>query len=208
MEAPMKRARGILYVISAPSGAGKTTLARKLMERHPEIGFSVSYTTRAPRAGEVDGQDYSFVGKDDFMTMVDCGEFAEWAEVHGNCYGTSKARLREMLDTGKDVLLDIDVQGGRQIHESFPGAQYIFVLPPSREVLKERLTGRGSDSPEVIEQRLRNAEGEIRDFTSYEYVIVNDSLEVALAELEAVVVSARLRRDVLDHKWVEKEFLS
>jgi guanylate kinase len=208
MEAYMKRTKGVLYVVSAPSGAGKTTLAQMLMGRHPEIRFSVSYTTRPPREGEVEGMDYSFVTKDEFMSMVDRGEFAEWAEVHGNCYGTSKVRLQEMLEAGNAVLLDIDVQGARQMRDSFPGGVYIFVLPPSKEVLRERLTGRGSDSPEVIRKRLENASDEIRDFIYYDYVIVNDSLDEAYRELEAVVVSARLRRESLDSEWVRREFLS
>jgi guanylate kinase len=203
-----KAKHGTLYVMSAPSGAGKTTLAHLLLERHPEIEFSVSFTTRAERQGECDGEDYSFVDRDTFMDMVERREFAEWAEVHGNCYGTSKARLQDMLAEGRDVLLDIDVQGARQIREAFPGAVYIFVLPPSRDVLAERLTGRGSDAPEVIQKRLENARDEIRDFRLYTYVIVNDSLEEAYRDLETVVFASRLRIGTLDEDWVEREFLS
>jgi guanylate kinase len=194
--------------MSAPSGAGKTTLARKLLEQHPEIRFSVSYTTRPPREGERDGEDYSFVDRDTFMDMVGRGEFAEWAEVHGNCYGTSKERLQGMLERGQDVLLDIDVQGARQMRAAFPGAVYIFVLPPSLDVLAERLTGRRSDAPEVIQKRLENARGEIRDFQRYTYVIVNDSLEEAYRELETIVLASHLLLETLDEAWVEREFLS
>jgi guanylate kinase len=171
------------------------------------ITFSVSYTTRAPRPGEVDGKDYFFVEEAEFRRMADAGEFAEWAEVHGNLYGTSKGKLNETLEGGTDILLDIDVQGARQLREAYPDGVFVFVLPPSREVLSERLRGRMSDTPEVIAGRLRKAAEEIRDYVHYNYVIVNDVFEQALRELEAIVVASRLSSSRVGREWVEKNFL-
>lgn len=202
----MSRPRGDLFVVSAPSGAGKTTLCRRLLSMMPGITFSVSYTTRPPRPGEVNDRDYTFIGEDEFRRMAEAGEFAEWAEVHGNLYGTSRRRLEETLAGGTDILLDIDVQGARQMREQFPGGVYIFVLPPSMEVLQERLGGRQTDRPEVIKKRLATAAGEIRDYTHYNYVIVNNTFEKALRELEAIVTSRRLSSGRIDHDWVKKNF--
>jgi guanylate kinase len=197
---------GDLFVVSAPSGAGKTTLCQRLLSMIEGITFSVSYTTRSPRPDEVDGSDYIFVSEGEFRKMADAGEFAEWAEVHGNLYGTSKKRLSEALDGGMDILLDIDVQGARQLKDAYPDGVFIFVLPPSMDTLSERLRGRMSDTPEVIAGRLQKAVDEIKDYVYYDYVIVNNIFEQALRELEAVVVSRRLSSASVDREWVEKNF--
>jgi len=203
----VKSPKGNLFVVSAPSGTGKTTLCHRLRQIIEGITFSVSYTTRAPRPGEVEGEDYYFTDKATFRKMADAGEFAEWAEVHGNLYGTSKTKLNEALEAGSDILLDIDVQGARQLRESYPDGVYVFILPPSKEVLSERLRGRMSETPEVIAGRLRKAADEIKDYVHYNYVIVNDVFEQALRELEAVVVTSRLSSSRVGHDWIEKNFL-
>ena len=154
-------------MLSAPSGAGKTTLCQKLLEEMPDMKMSVSYTTRQPRAGEVDGVHYSFIEKERFQTMIADAAFVEWAEVHGNYYGTSRQRVEEICAAGKDVVLDIDVQGARQIRQVFPDSVHIFVLPPSQEVLRQRLEGRMSDAPDVIARRLQKARDEIREYRFY-----------------------------------------
>jgi guanylate kinase len=202
----VKKPKGELFVVSAPSGAGKTTLCQRLLSIIDGITFSVSYTTRAPRPEEVDGSDYFFVSEAEFRKMTKAGEFAEWAEVHGNLYGTSKKRLDEALDGGTDMLLDIDVQGARQLKDAYPEGIFIFVLPPSMDTLSERLRGRMSDTPEVIAGRLRKAVDEIRDYALYNYVIVNNIFEQALRELGAIVVSRRLSSARVDREWVEKNF--
>lgn len=202
----MNKPKGDLFVVSAPSGAGKTTLCQRLLSIIEGITFSVSYTTRAPRPEEVDGRDYFFVSEDEFRKMADAGEFAEWAQVHGNLYGTSKKRLDEALNGGTDILLDIDVQGARQLKDSYPEGIFIFVLPPSMNILSERLRGRMSDTPEVIAGRLRKAVDEIRDYEQYNYVIVNNIFEQALRELGAVVASRRLSSARVDREWIEKNF--
>lgn len=194
-------------MVSAPSGAGKTTLCQKLLSMVPDITFSVSYTTRPPRPGEVDGRDYTFVSEDEFRGMADAGEFAEWAEVHGNLYGTSRRRLEETLSDGKDILLDIDVQGARQLRERTQGGVYVFVLPPSLDALRERLGERKTDPPEVIDRRLANAIEEIKDYENYDYVIVNNVFEEALGELEAIVVSRRRSSERVDREWVKRNLL-
>lgn len=200
--------KGTLFVVSAPSGAGKSTLCKLLLDRMEGIGVAVSHTTRAPRTGEADGHDYHFVTREKFELMVEAGEFLEWAEVHGNFYGTSKAALSGMLDAGMDVLHDIDVQGARQLRAQFPGAVYVFVLPPGAAELAARLRGRGTDSAEVIRRRLANAVGEIGDYGGYDYVIINDALEEAVADFSALVRAARLRSGRVDPLWVERNFLS
>ncbi len=202
----VNKPKGDLFVVSAPSGAGKTTLCQRLLSMIEGITFSVSYTTRAPRPEEVDGRDYFFVSEDEFRKMADAGEFAEWAQVHGNLYGTSKKRLDEALNGGTDILLDIDVQGARQLKDSYPEGIFIFVLPPSMDILSERLRGRMSDTPEVIAGRLRKAVDEIRDYAQYNYVIVNNIFEQALRELGAIVASRRLSSVRVDREWIEKNF--
>lgn len=204
--------KGSLFVVSAPSGAGKTTLCRKLCESMAHIRHSVSYTTRAPRPGEINDVHYSFVDKDTFQAMIDEGEFMEWAEVHGNRYGTSRKRIEELAGNGTDVILDIDVQGATQIKKSFSSASgerciFIFILPPSMEVLRKRLVERMSDSEEVIMIRLRNAVGEIKEYKNYDYVIVNDKMECALGELASIVMAERACIARTDQAWINRNFL-
>ena len=175
-------------VLSAPSGAGKSTLARLLRKRNPDaLVFSVSATTRPPRPGERDGREYHFVSRDEFLRMRDAGELIEWAPVHGNFYGTPLGNVREAQARGKHLLLDIDVQGARQIRAALPGAVHVFVLPPTGPALVKRLCGRGTESADVLERRLRNAEDEIRAASEFDYVVINDVLETAVRELEAVL---------------------
>jgi len=185
--------RGVPFVISAPSGAGKSTLVRGLRERLPGIGFSVSHTTRQPRAGERDGVEYHFVNRSGFESMIRSGEFLEWAEVHGNLYGTSVAALEARLAVGDDVVLDIDVQGAEQVRKKLVDAVSIFILPPSREALRRRLEDRGSDPVEVVERRLANATRELAQAHRYDYLIVNDDVEQATGELCCVVRAERCR---------------
>ena len=184
----MKR-EGIILIISAPSGAGKTTLCRALLERFPNMRESISYTTRAPRAGEVHGEDYFFVSREEFQHMIDGDAFAEWAEVHGNLYGTSLATIEEARKSGVDLVLDIDCQGARRLKEQIERCVYIFILPPSMEELRRRLEARSSDAQEVIDSRLERAAEEIREARWYDYIIINDSFEAAFEELAAIVVS-------------------
>ncbi|MCL1860907.1 MAG: guanylate kinase [Proteobacteria bacterium] len=184
---------GTLITVTAPSGAGKTTLVRELLQRDSNLRLSVSYTTRAPREGEENGREYHFVETGRFLEMRDAGGFVEWAEVHGNCYGTSRAWLAEQLEEGHDTLLEIDWQGARQVREAFPESVSVFVLPPSLGELENRLRSRGTDSEETIALRLRAALGEMRHVREFAYVIINDCLPVAVDELAAIVQTARLR---------------
>ena len=183
---------GNLYVVAAPSGAGKTTLVRLLLEREPDVHLSVSSTTRAPRVGEQHGREYNFIDMATFKAMIERQEFLEWAEVHGNFYGTSKKWITEQLAAGNDVLLEIDWQGAQQVRASFPEAIGVFILPPSMEVLTERLTGRGTDSADVISRRLAAAQAEMRHVGEFDYVIINDQLAQALDDLRTVVRASRL----------------
>lgn len=203
----MRQKKGSLFVVSAPSGAGKTTLCRKLMEIVPDVKFSVSYTTRKPRVGEIDGIHYTFVDEDEFRAMLADGEFVEWAQVHGNFYGTSKKRIEDTINKGFDILLDIDVQGARQIREHFPDSVLIFILPPSMDELKRRLAGRMSDSPEVITKRLKNAIDEIREYKNYDYVIINDVFDDALEEMIAIIVAERVRTSKIEEAWIKENFI-
>jgi guanylate kinase len=184
--------RGLLFIVSAPSGAGKTTLVRGLLERDPRICLSISHTTRAARPGEVDGVAYHFVGTATFERMREEGDFLEWAHVHGNFYGTSRHWLDEQLSAGRDVLLEIDWQGARQVRALFPDAVGVFILPPSLDALAARLNDRGQDAADVIERRLAAARDEIRHLHEFDFVIINDILSQAQAELFAVAQAARL----------------
>jgi guanylate kinase len=188
-EPPFNRRRGTLFILSAPSGAGKTTLCQALRERFPALKYSVSATTRSPRKGERDGIDYFFISREDFRARLEKGGWAEWAEVYGNYYGTSAAFLDRALAAGEDLLLDIDVQGTRQILRMYPDCVTIFIMPPSLEALRERLEKRGTDSPEVIEKRLVSAREEMAQKDLYRHVVVNDSLPEALAELTRLVAA-------------------
>ena len=190
----MEKGQGILFVISAPSGAGKTTLLGKVMERVAGLSFSVSHTTRGPRSGERDGKDYHFVSLGAFQKMIERGEFIEWAEVLGNCYGTAHRNLQDLRSEEIDVLLDIDTQGARKIKEKRDSAVFIFLLPPSPETLRERLLSRGLDSPETIERRLANAWREMREAVWYNYVIVNEKVEEAAEQLKAIILAERNRK--------------
>lgn len=187
--------KGLLFVISAPSGAGKTSIFRELLVRHPELRESISYTTRPIRAGEQDGVDYHFVSRTQFDQMIEQGGFAEWAEVHGNCYGTARATLQQANAAGQDVLLDIDVQGAAQLRASGLDGVFIFVLPPSMAVLRQRLAGRNTDSVEVIERRMHNAVDEIRTAARFDYIVVNDDLAQAIATVEAIVIAEKVRKE-------------
>ena len=183
---------GNLFVVAAPSGAGKTTLVRLLLEKEKEVQLSISFTTRAPRPGEQDGRDYHFIDIPAFRAMIERQEFLEWAEVHGNFYGTSKKWISDQLNVGADVLLEIDWQGAQQVCSLFSEAIGIFFLPPSMEELTRRLTGRGTDGIDVITRRLAAAQAEMRHVEEFDYVIVNDQLAQALEDLRAIVRASRL----------------
>jgi guanylate kinase len=188
------RVRGSIIVISAPSGAGKSTLVKRLLAALPGLRFSVSCTTRPPRPGEKNARDYFFVTRERFQRMIAAEEFVEWADVFGHLYGTSRRQLRAAQEAGKDILLDIDVQGYRQVRKKLPEAVSIFVLPPSFRELVRRLRARHSDTPDVIERRLRDARKEIRHWPEYDYLVVNDRLPQAVQALRAAVEAARVRR--------------
>ena len=184
---------GILFVISAPSGAGKTSLVQALLNINPQIDMSVSYTTREPRAGERDGKDYHFVSRETFLSMAERGEFLESAEVYGNLYGTSQTWISHENTRGRDILLEIDWQGAAQIRRIFPESVSVFILPPSKQALEERLRKRGKDNESVIAKRMAAVREDVSHISEFDYVIINDNLDDALRELEAVVLSARLR---------------
>jgi guanylate kinase len=191
------QSRGLLYVVSAPSGAGKTSLCKAIIDILPNLRHSVSHTTRSPRAGEVDGVDYHFVSNAQFDTMVADGAFVEWALVHGNRYGTALASLEEGRDAGCDLLLEIDCQGAAQLKERCPDAIFIFVLPPSFQELERRLKGRQTDTAEVIEQRLRNARVEMREMFWYDYLVINDDFDLASQQLQAILLAAGCQTELL-----------
>ena len=174
-------------ILSSPSGGGKTTIARELLERRNDVGYSVSCTTREPRAGEIDGRDYYFLTRDEFLAKRTAGEFAESAEVHGKLYGTLKTEIQRILGERKHVVMDIDVQGARQIVAAFPTSVTVFVLPPSGEVLLERLRKRKSESPQQLVVRLNSALQELRAVDEYEYVVVNDELDRAVRAVGSIV---------------------
>ena len=191
-QSPAKR-RGIIFILSAPSGAGKTTLYNGLRKVHPEIEVSVSCTTRARRPGEVNGRDYRFLTDPQFDELRRRGEFAEWAKVHGYLYGTPKKPLERCVLAGRDILLDIDVQGARQIKQACPEAVPIFLLPPSLRELERRLAARGTDGSENIRRRLANARGEIGEIIHYDYFVVNRDVNDAVGALSAIVRAERAR---------------
>ena len=189
----MIKRRGTLFVVSAPSGAGKTTLCREIRLRVPDLAYSVSVTTRPPRPGELDGVDFRFVGVPEFRAMLDRGELAEWATVHGNLYGTRARSLEDALALGRDVLLDIDTQGAAQLRGRYPDAVLIFILAPSVKDLEQRLRERRSDNEVEIERRLGRAREEILLWRRYDYLIVNRDVKEALDQLEAIVLAERCR---------------
>jgi guanylate kinase len=184
---------GNLFVICAPSGAGKTSLVNALLEREPQIELSISYSTRPPRPGEVDGREYHFISREAFLAMAQRGEFLESAQVHGNLYGTSQSWIDARRREGLDILLEIDWQGAQQVRRLIPDAVGVFILPPSLEVLRKRLTARGQDSNEVIERRLANAREEIAHVEEFDYVIINQNFDVAVVDLVSIVRAQRLR---------------
>lgn len=183
-----------VFIISAPSGSGKSTLVRWLMQRDPKLLFSVSYTTRQPRGAEKPGESYHYISRDVFEERIAKGEFLEWAEVFGNYYGTHCSIVERAEAEGRDLLLDIDVQGAQQLKNALPDAVSIFVLAPSREVLEKRLKSRSEDSDAVIQNRLRKAADEIRNYTKYDYVLVNDDLSRSTETLAAIIAAERVRR--------------
>ncbi len=183
-----------VFIISAPSGSGKSTLVARLMSNVQGLMFSVSYTTRKPRGTEVDGHSYRYVSRAEFESMIEAGEFLEWAEVFGNYYGTHRCILQEARAQGKDLVLDIDVQGARQLREQIPEAVSIFILAPSRQTLEQRLRARSEDRDEVIARRLGEAAEEIRKYDQYDYVLINRSLEESTETLCAIVRAERVRR--------------
>jgi guanylate kinase len=192
----MTKAVGNIYIVVAPSGAGKTSLVSALLQAEPAVELSISYTTRAARTGEVDGQHYHFVDHASFQSMIDAGDFLEYAEVYGNFYGTSVRWLQSRLEEGRDILLEIDWQGAEQVRKVFPEALGIFILPPSIEELERRLRGRGTDSEEVILRRLASARSEIDKVAEYDYIVVNDDFERARLDLISIFRARRLRAAV------------
>lgn len=199
----MQKIKGNFFIVSAPSGAGKTTLCQRLIADLPDIQLSVSYTTRKPRKGEINDRDYTFIDASEFYRMIESGAFIEWAEVHGNYYGTSRERLEARLVEGIDVVLDIDVQGAKQMRTTCSKGVYIFILPPSLEILMERLQTRMSNSPEDIRRRMKSSVKEIKEYKTYDYVILNDSLDKALTELKAVIIADRVRTERAESHWIK-----
>lgn len=185
--------RGTLFVVSAPSGTGKTTLCKRIVDIFPNLRQSVSFTTRAMRPGECDGVDYFFVSPQTFADMVAAKAFAEWAEVHGNRYGTAIKTLEDWRNAGCDVLLDIDIQGAAQLRKTYDQGVFVFILPPDLVELRRRLEGRGTDAPEVIERRIANARREIPECVHYDYLIVNDDFEQALNRLTSIITAEGCR---------------
>jgi guanylate kinase len=198
MSAATTSTEGILFVVSAPSGGGKTTLCRRLLAEFPQIHLSISTTTRAPRGSERNGVEYNFVDRPTFEAMIERGAFVEWAEVHGNLYGTSREVILEATHHGRDVLFDIDYQGGRSLKSQFPDAVMILVVPPSMEVLEARLRARATDTAEVVARRLAKAKEELSHYHLYDYLILNDDLDRAYELLRTVYRAAHQRRDQLE----------
>jgi guanylate kinase len=188
----MAHTRGNLFILSAPSGAGKSSLINALLKKHADMKVSVSHTTRSPRPGEEDGVHYHFVATDEFKALIEKNDFFEWAQVFDNYYGTSKQAIESQLDAGIDVFLDIDWQGAQQVRKIMPNVQTIFILPPSKKELEQRLNNRGQDSADVIASRMAKAQSETSHYNEYDFVIVNDDFESALADIEIIVMAQRL----------------
>jgi guanylate kinase len=202
----VKRKKGLLFVVSAPSGAGKTSLCRAITGSLEDLTHSISYATRKPRPGEIDGRDYYFVSQERFRDMIQAGDFAEWAEVHSNLYGTSRRVLDDLISKGLDVILDIDTQGAKQIKAKYDTAVFIFIMPPSLDILEERLRNRKSDHEDEIRKRMQRSREEIRDYAMYDYIIVNRDFDRALTELRSIVISERCRTRLMDTTWIEDCF--
>jgi guanylate kinase len=203
----MTTRRGILFVVSAPSGTGKTTLCKQIAGQVPELWHSVSYTTRKPRPGELDGREYHFVDEATFLKMIELNEFVEWARVYGHLYGTPRKALVDKMEQGIDVLLEIDVQGARTVRKKFEDGVYIFILPPSFETLRTRLLTRAGDAPEEIQRRLQKAKEEIWSYREYYYIVRNDDLKQSLKELESIFTVERIKTKRLNMAWLEENFI-
>jgi guanylate kinase len=192
--------RGILFVVSSPSGGGKGTLIQRVLNKNLNLSYSVSFTTRAPRNGEMDGREYFFVTPEKFQEMIAAGEFLEWAFVHGKQYGTAHRQLAEEIAAGRDIILEVDVQGAASVRALIADAVSIFILPPSFEILRQRLQARGTDSAEELDLRLRNAPTELQDYSAFEYVIINDELDRAAEQMTAIVHAERARLSRQGHR--------
>ncbi len=203
------QSRGILFVVSSPSGGGKGTLIQRVLNKVANLSYSVSFTTRAPRSGEENGREYFFVTPEQFEQMVAANEFLEWANVHGKLYGTNRNQVFREISEGRDIILEVDVQGAASIRSLISDAASVFILPPSFEVLRQRLIARGTDSPEELDLRLRNAPRELQDYSTFQYVIINDDIEEAADQLTAIVHAerARLTRQELLVKKVVGSFI-
>lgn len=198
---------GLLIVISAPSGAGKTTLCKELVNGVSGLWHSISCTTRQPRPGEEDGREYQFLNDNKFQDMVEQNKFAEWARVHGKMYGTPRSALIEKMEQGIDVILEIDDQGAKQIKKKFPDAVFIYILPPSLEALEQRLRLRGADSPNEIQRRLLKAREEVWSYREYYYIVRNENFRDALKELKSIIIAERIKTKRLDIGWLEENFI-
>jgi guanylate kinase len=199
--------RGTLFVVSSPSGGGKGTIIEHVLECVANLSYSVSYTTRAPRLKEVDGREYFFISRETFQEMVAAGEFLEWACVHGNLYGTAKNQILAETAAGSDIILELDVQGAASVRQLLMDSVSIFILPPSYEVLRERLIARGTDSPEELAVRLRNAPEELRQYSAFDYVIINDEVKRAVNQLASIIYAERarcMRQEALVRQVIEK----
>lgn len=199
------RGRGLLIVISGPSGAGKGTICKQLLENNKELKLSVSATTRSPRAGEVDGVNYYFITKEEFEHKIECGDFLEHAQVYDNYYGTPKSNVEEMLEKGMDVILEIDIQGALKVKENFEEGIFIFILPPSMEELKQRIIKRGSETEESLMKRFKSAYKEINFVSKYNYAVVNDEVELAVEKLEAIICAEKCRVDRIKHSILDSK---
>ena len=191
MNTALDNKRGFFIVISAPSGTGKSTLCKELIKRHPFLQLSVSFTSRAPRAGEIDGREYYFISREDFLQKITVGDFIEWVENYGNFYGTSKATTEKLLQEGIEIIFDTEPRGAKTIKENLSGGALVFIMPPSLKELQKRLLGRKSESPEQTKIRLAQAQQEISESVWYDYIIVNDNLEQAVAQLEAIYLALK-----------------
>ncbi|GAA0077997.1 guanylate kinase [Clostridium sp. CTA-5] len=200
-----KKKRGLLIVISGPSGAGKGTICKELIKNNDNLSLSVSATTRSPRNGEIDGINYHFLSKEEFLRRIEENDFLESAEVYGNYYGTPKSNVEEILESGKDVILEIDIQGALKVKENTEEGVFVFILPPSMEELKQRIIKRGSETPESLMKRFKSAYKEINFVSKYNYAVVNDEVDVAVSKLEAIILAEKCRVDRLKHSILDSK---
>lgn len=201
----MQNKRGLLIVISGPSGAGKGTICKSFLEKHPEVAISVSATTRQPRKGEVDGVNYYFLSREQFKEKINTNDFLEYAEVYDNFYGTPKNKVEELLESGRDVILEIDIQGALKVKENTEEGVFVFILPPSMEELKQRIIKRGSETPESLMKRFKSAYKEINFVSRYNYAVVNDEVDLAVEKLEAIVCAEKCRVDRIKHSILDSK---